>query len=133
MTEVLRFLEAIRSCGKLADIDIVFASFVGRNANNSPGLALLAALVSNASSIHGETALPAERIWTKDSLRRCLKKMVVEPFSDEAAESAPPVDAAAVDALVDGLPDWPPDTAACPHPSRQSRPAARFSRSVKGK
>ena len=82
MTEVSEFLESLRINGKLAGIDVVFASFAGRLSGSSPALMLLAALVSNAVSTHNEIALPAESVWTKDALRAYLKKLTAAPERD---------------------------------------------------
>jgi len=124
MTTVSAFLESLRRCGKLADIDVVFASFIGRNAHGSPALTLLAALVSNESSMHDGTALPAERIWTKDALRDHLKKIASEQgVADRADPAGPPADAA-LDTFVDGLQDWPPAPDAFPRLFREIAPGA---------
>ena len=69
------FLNILRARGLLADIDVAFARFIGRNANGDPALTLLAALVSNAASMHREIALPVNKIGTRDSLRRYLKTL----------------------------------------------------------
>ena len=69
------FLNMLRGRGLLSDIDVAFARFIGRNAGGDPALTLLAALVSNAASVHGEIALPAEKIASSESLKRYLKSL----------------------------------------------------------
>ena len=69
------FLNMLRGRGLLSDIDVVFARFIGRNAGGDPALTLLAALVSNAASVRGEIALPAEKTGTRESLKRYLKSL----------------------------------------------------------
>ena len=64
------FLNMLRGRGLLADIDVAFARFIGRNANGEAALTLLAAIISNAASAHREIALPASRIGTRESLRK---------------------------------------------------------------
>ena len=80
------FLNILRARGLLADIDVAFARFIGRNANGDPALTLLAALVSNAASMHREIALPVNKIGTRDSLRRYLKTLSA---ASENAEQSP--------------------------------------------
>ena len=122
MTAVSDFLESLRLNGILADIDAVFASFVGRRANGNPALALLSALVSNAVSTHREIAIPQESVWTKDALRAHLKEMIRSQanVSENAspAETAPDLNDSAVDKVLDAL-DWPPDPKAFPHLFRE--------------
>ena len=124
MTEVSEFLESLRINGKLAGIDVVFASFAGRLSGSSPALMLLAALVSNAVSTHNEIALPAESVWTKDALRAYLKKLTAAPERDAETPyryaPAPEWSDPAVDAFVDAL-DWPPEPGAFPHLFREIR------------
>ena len=124
MMTVSMLLESLRAGGRLADIDVVFASFVGRNTAGSPGLTLLAALVSNASSMNGETALPAERIWTRDALRKTLRRLALEAPAEDAGDTPVLPDAATVDAFADGLPDWPPSPDAFPAIFREISPGA---------
>ena len=69
MTTIYELLNQLRGRGLLADIDVAFARFVGGNADNDPSLTLLAALVSNAASMHGEIALPVRKIGTRALLR----------------------------------------------------------------
>ena len=64
------FLNMLRGRGLLSDIDVAFARFVCRNAGGDPALTLLSALVSNAASVHREIALPADKIATRESLKR---------------------------------------------------------------
>ncbi len=68
------FLNMLRGRGLLSDIDVAFARFLGRNAGGDPALTLLAALVSNAASVHGEIALPAEKIASRDLIRAVAKQ-----------------------------------------------------------
>ena len=74
-------LNLLRGRGLLSDIDVAFARFLGRNAGGDPALTLLAALVSNASSVHGEIALPAEKIGTREALKKYLKTL--SPSEDD--------------------------------------------------
>ena len=69
------FLNMLRGRGLLSDIDVAFARFIGRNADGDPALTLLAALVSNAASVHGEIALPAEKIASCELLKRYLRNL----------------------------------------------------------
>ena len=123
MTAISDFLEFLRLNGKLAAIDVVFASFIGRRSNDDPALMLLSALVSNAVSVHNEIALPAESVRTKDALRAHLKNMTGGPEQDSDRQTpfcpAPGRnDPSAVDAFVEGL-DWPPDPGAFPYLFRE--------------
>ena len=76
------FLNILRGHGLFSDIDVAFARFIGRNSDGDPSLMLLAALVSNAVSVHGEVALPMERIGTRESLRRYLKALSASEDKD---------------------------------------------------
>lgn len=122
MIPVSDFLESFRLAGKLADIDVMFASFIGRQTNGSPSLTLLAALVSNAASMRGEIALPVESVWTKAALRDHLKALFGGGDAGAALHGQPGggPDAPDVDGFVDAL-DWPPSPAAFPHVFREIR------------
>ena len=113
------FLDMLRGRGFLADIDVVFARFIGRNAGNDPAMTLLAALVSNATSMHREIALPADRIGTRELLRRYLKSLSPsedgEPFPQ--GSGAPPDFS-----FVDRLDNWPPEPGAFPWIFREYQP-----------
>ena len=105
------FLNMLRGRGLLADIDIAFAEFIGRNAGGNPALTLLAALVSNNTSVHGEIALPAERIGTRESLKRYLKNLSASEIDAQSPrESDTPLE---LD-FINLLDDWPPDRNAFP-------------------
>ena len=121
MIPVSDFLESFRLAGKLADIDVMFASFVGRQTNGSPSLTLLAALVSNAASMRGEIALPVESVWTKAALRDHLKALSGGGDAVAVLPGQPGgPDAPDADGFVDSL-DWPPSPAAFPHIFREIR------------
>jgi len=99
------FLNMLRGHGILSDIDVAFARFIGRNAGGDHSLTLLAALVSNASSVHGEIALPVEKIGTRESLGRYLKTLSVSEDNDELLqESGIPLDIGFIDRLDSWLP-----------------------------
>ena len=116
---MIEFLNALRGYGALSDIDVAFARFIGRNAGGDPGLTLLAALVSNAASVHGEIALPASRIGTRESLRSYLQGLSSPEDEDQSRRgSGFPPDLGFVDRL-DG---WPPDPGAFPYLFRAYRP-----------
>ncbi len=72
MTPIHPFLNALRDNGRLLDIDVAFAGFVGRLTGDDPALSLLAAIVSNAFSRHNEIAVPLDRIATVDLLAEYL-------------------------------------------------------------
>ena len=109
---MFEFVNLLRGRGLLADIDVVFAEFIGRNAGGDPALTLLAALISNAASMHGEIALPAETIGTRESLKRYLENLsAFEKDEPSSRESDAPL---AFDSI-DRLDDWPPDRNAFPH------------------
>lgn len=113
------FLNMLRGRGLLSDIDVAFARFIGRNAGGDPALKLLAALVSNAASVHGEIALPAEKIGTRESLKRYLKTLSPSEDRDEPSqESDPPPEPGFVD-MIDG---WPPEPGAFPCLFREYHP-----------
>ena len=114
------FLNILRARGLLADIDVAFARFIGRNANGDPALTLLAALVSNAASMHREIALPVNKIGTRDSLRRYLKTLSA---ASENAEQSPLEFEAPLDlSFLDRLDHWPPAPGAFPYLFREYRP-----------
>ena len=108
---VYEFLNTLRARGLLADIDVAFARFVGRNAADDPALALLAALVSNASSIHREIALPAAAIDTGESLRRYVRSLTPSDDGPSPGESGAPPDLGFLDRLKTS---WPPKPDAFP-------------------
>ena len=72
MIPIDTFLNALRDNGRLLDIDVAFAGFVGRLSGDDPALALLAASVANAFSRHNEIAVPLDRIATVDALAEYL-------------------------------------------------------------
>jgi len=116
---MFEFLNLLRGRGLLADIDVAFARFIGRNAGDDPALTLLAALVSNAASMHREIALPADRIGSHESLRRYLNALSAS--SDDELfqpESDPPLDLG----FLDRMEDWPPSPSAFPCLFREYRP-----------
>ncbi len=118
---VFDYLNMLRGRGALADIDVVFAQFVARNAVRNPALTLLAALVSNAASTQREIALPAERIGTREALAGYLRSL--SPAKDEEDLHAPRESGAMPDPdSITGLDDWPPDPDAFPHLFRAYRP-----------
>ena len=105
------FLNMLCGCGILSNIDIAFARFIGRNAGGDPPLTLLAALVSNAASVHGEIALPAEKIGTRESLARYLRTLSASENEEMISrESDIPMDPGFIDRM-DG---WPPAPDAFP-------------------
>lgn len=113
------FLNMLRGRGLLSDIDVAFARFIGRNADGDPALTLLAALVSNAASVHGEIALPMEKIGTRESLKRYLKNL--SPSEDDKQspqESDFPLDLG----FIDRIGSWPPEPDAFPHLFREFHP-----------
>ena len=94
MTTIHPFLNALRENGRLLDIDVAFAGFVGRLTGDDPALTLLAAIVSNAFSRHNEIAVPLERIATIGSLAEYLGRPAGElPVNDA---------------------NWPPETGSYP-------------------
>ena len=111
------FLNTLRGRGLLENIDVAFARFIGGNADGDPALTLLAALVSNATSMHGEIALPADRIGTRGSLRAYLEDLAAGRDAD-ARESV----AAEDFGFVDRLKQWPPEPGAFPRLFRECRP-----------
>ena len=114
------FLNALRGRGLLADIDVAFARFIGRNAGGDPALTLLAALVSNTATMHREIALPASRIATREALRRYLKSLTPP---EDAAEPSPGLSALSPEpGFPDGLDHWPPSPEAFPRLFREYRP-----------
>ena len=114
------FLNLLRGRGLLSDIDVAFARFLGRNAGGDPALTLLAALVSNASSVHGEIALPAEKIASRESLKRYLKTLSPSEDNKQATTGEPdtPPDLS----LIDRLETWPPEPGAFPRLFREYHP-----------
>jgi len=116
------FLNLLRGRGLLADIDVAFARFIGGNANAAPGLTLLAALVSNAASMHREIALPADRIATRESLRAYLKSLSAAPDQEgplpRGAETPPDL------SFLDRIDRWPPAPGDFPYLFREYRPEA---------
>jgi len=118
---MFEFLNMLRGRGLLGDIDVAFAQFIGRNADRDPALTLLAALVSNAASVHGEIALPASAIATRESLKRYLKNL--SPARGDDAAEFPPVPFAPSDlATVDRMDSWPPDPDRFPGLFREYHP-----------
>lgn len=113
-------LNLLRGRGLLSDIDVAFARFLGRNAGGDSALTLLAALVSNASSVHGEIALPAEKIASRESLKRYLKTL--SPSEDDKRFSTGEPDTPPDLSLIDGLETWPPEPGAFPRLFRECRP-----------
>ncbi len=120
MTTIYEFLNLLRGCGLLADIDTAFARFIGGNAAHDPALTLLAALVSNAASTQGEIALPADRIGTRESLRSyllCLSPGEDDPMPGRRKQETPPdLD------FIDNLDRWPPVPGAYPQLFRECTP-----------
>ena len=113
------FLNRLRGRGLLADIDVAFAEFIGRNAGGDPALTLLAALVSNAASVHGEIALPADKIATREFLRKYLKTLsAAENDARLPRESGEPFDLS----FLDRMDSWPPKPDAFPRLFREYRP-----------
>ena len=113
------FLNMLRGRGLLADIDVAFAQFIGRNADGDPAMALLAALVSNATSMHGEIALPASAVTTRASLGKYLNDLAV--FGDDGRktpDSGSPLDLS----FLDRMDTWPPEPDAFPGLFREYRP-----------
>ncbi len=104
MTTVFEFLSQLRGRGALADLDVAFARFIAGNADGDPALALLAALVSNATSMLGETALPADRIGTPGSLRTYLERLSAGNSEDVNRNSGDTVELG----IVGRLNRWPP-------------------------
>ncbi len=115
------YLNVLRGRGLLADIDVVFAQFIARNAAQDPALTLLAALVSNAASVQREIALPVARIGSREALAGYLRSLApAEEKGDMRAfrESGP----LPGPDLIGGLDCWPPDPGAFPHLFREYRP-----------
>ena len=110
----------LRGYGLLADIDVAFARFIGRNADDDPALTLLAALVSNAASMHGEIALPAEKIGTRESLRKYLRSLSSPEdggqLPQESGDTTPDL------GFIDRMDRWPPDPGAFPRLFREYHP-----------
>lgn len=115
------FLNMLRGRGLLSDIDVAFAQFIGGNAGGDPALTLLAALVSNAASVRGEIALPAEKIGTRESLRRYLKSL--SPSEDRELLS-PESDSPPDSSFIDRMGGWPPEPGAFPRLFRAYDPEA---------
>ena len=118
MTAIFEFLNQLRGRGLLTDIDIAFAQFVGRNADNDPALTLLAALVSNAASMHREIALPADQINTRGKLRHYMENLSAGDDDDTVQDSGETVDFG----FVDRLSSWPPEPVAYPCLFREYSP-----------
>ena len=110
------FLNMLRGHGLLSDIDVAFARFIGRNADGDPALTFLAALVSNASSVHGEIALPAEKIGSRESLKKYLKNL--SPSEDDRQAMAGEPDLS----FIDKLESWPPESGTFPQLFRECHP-----------
>ena len=117
MTTIFEFLNQLRGRGLLADIDIAFARFIGGNAGGDPAPTLLASLVSNATSMHGEIALPADRIGTRGKLRYYLENLSAEDNGD-MVQAPGEIDFS----FVDRLNHWPPDPNAFPFLFREYCP-----------
>ncbi len=120
MTTIFEFLNQLRGRGLLADIDVAFARFIGGNAGDDPALTLLAALVSNAASMHGEIALPADKINTRGKLRYCLDNLSAGDDDDTVQDSGETVDFG----FADRLSSWPPDPDDFPCLFREYRPGS---------
>ena len=120
MTTIFEFLNQLRGRGLLADIDVAFARFIGGNADNDPALTLLAALVSNAASMHGEIALPVDKINTRGKFRHYLETLSAGDSDDTAQVSGETVDFS----FVDCLGSWPPDPNGFPCLFREYRPGS---------
>ena len=113
------FLNMLRGRGLLTDIDVAFAQFIGRNAGGDPAITLLAALVSNATSMHGEIALSASDVATRESLRRYLKDLAASGEDEQQTrESGFPPDFG----FIDRLDAWPPEPDVFPAIFREYRP-----------
>ena len=113
------FLNMLRGRGLLADIDVAFARFVSRNAGGDPAMTLLAALVSNAMSMHGEIALSAAAVATRESLKRYLKGLAISGEDEQKTrESGSPPDFG----FIDRLDAWPPEPDTFPSLFRKYRP-----------
>ena len=113
------FLNRLRGLGLLADIDVAFARFIGENADGDPALTLLAALVSGATSMHNEIALPAGRIGTREALRTYLEDLAAGRDAD-TRESGGKDDFG----FIDGLEHWPPEPDAFPRLFLECRPGS---------
>ena len=120
MTTIYELLNQLRGRGLLADIDVAFARFVGGNADNDPSLTLLAALVSNAASMHGEIALPVRKIGTRALLRYYLENLSAGDSDDVTQDSGELPDFG----FVERLSSWPPDPNAFPCLFREYRPGS---------
>lgn len=118
MTAAFEFLKMLRGHNLLADIDLAFAQFIGKYTGNDPALTLLAALVSNASSVHGEIALPADRIGTRESLRSYLRHLSAARGDEQ--DPGGPVDFD----FAGRLEQWPPEPGAFPQIFREWHPAS---------
>jgi exodeoxyribonuclease V alpha subunit len=118
MTTIFEFLNQLRGHGLLADIDVAFSRFIGENADSDPSLTLLAALVSNAASMHGEIALPADKINTRGKLRYYLENLSTGDNDDTVQDSGEMPDFS----FVDRLKNWPPDPNAFPCLFREYSP-----------
>lgn len=115
------FLTMLRGCGLLTDIDVAFARFIGRNANGDDALTLLAAIISNAASTHREIAVPADRIGTRESLRKYLKNLAAAENNDQNEQGAEEhLDLG----FLDRMDRWPPDPGAFPHLFCEYRPGS---------
>lgn len=109
---MFEFLNTLRGRGSLSDIDVAFARFIGRNAGGDPALTLLAALVSNAASVHGEIALSVSRIGTRESLRRYLQSLSAPEVEEQPRRGCDPAPDLG---FIDRLAAWPPDPGAFPY------------------
>lgn len=113
MKHDLDFLNRLRGRGLLADIDVAFARFIGENADGDPALALLAALVSGAMSMHDEIALPADWVGTRESLLAYLRNRSAGRDADEAESAQDDF------GFIDRLDQWPPEPGAFPRLFRE--------------
>ena len=120
MTEYHDILNPLRGRGLLSDIDVAFARFIGANAARDPAMTLLAALVSNAASVQGELALPADRIGTRELLRTYLLELASAEDAPARAwrdtGTPPELD------FIDRMGQWPPDPDAFPRLFRVYHP-----------
>jgi exodeoxyribonuclease V alpha subunit len=113
------FLNMLRGRGVLSDIDVAFARFIGRNAGGNLALTLLAALVSNAASVHGEIALPAEKIASCELLKRYLRNLSPSEDREQLSQGFDtPLDLS----FIDRIRTWPPEPSAFPHLFRECHP-----------
>lgn len=114
------FLNMLRGRGLLSDIDVAFARFLGGNAGGDPALTLLAALVSNAASVHGEIALPTAKAASRESLKRYLKSL--SPLEDDRQSASNEFNTPPDLSFIDRMAVWPPEPDAFPRLFRAYRP-----------